>query len=259
MTNDPITPTVVSLSASVPPPYVCLPLAFASIDAALGPTFGIGRTGNYTVNASGHVLRSFGPDHKFGIQAQGESMYYPRRREGQVDLGILYREGHWQAGLAGSLKTASLRSEIEPGSLSQVAISIDRLLPTLRIGAFFSRGIKDSDVVGASETIGAPGPGGQPLIVRERVMHTVDTVGLDAQINLLPPLWRLDANIASLKRYAPGATNEVGGAIRVSREFQPWLVGMLQLDVNESFVGAHTVGTVTIGVSIRRADPADPL
>jgi hypothetical protein len=257
-TNDPASPAVLSLSASVPPPYVCSPLALASIDGALGPTFGIGRTGNYTVNASGHVLRSFGPDHKFGVQIQGESMYYPRRREGQADLGILYRQGNWQAGLAGSLKTASLRSEIDPGSLSQVAISLDRLLPNVRIGAFLSRGIKDSDVVGVSETIGPPGPGGQAVIVRERVMHTVDTVGLDVQVNLIPPMWWLDANIASLKRYAPGAANKVGGAIRVSRQFQTWLVGMLQTDLNESFVGAHTVGTLTIGVTIGHwSRPAD--
>jgi hypothetical protein len=261
-TNDPA-PSVVSLTASVPPPYVCSPLALASIDPALGPTFGSGRTGNYTVNASGHALRSFGPDHKFGVQIQGESMYYPRRREAQADLGILYRQGPWQAGLAGSLKTASLGSELDPGSLSQVAISIDRLLPSIRVGAFLSRGIKDSDIVGASETIGPAGPGGQPVIVRERVMHTVDTVGLDAQVNLLPPLWWLDANIASLKRYAPGTANKVGGAIRVSREFQPWLVGLLQMDVNESFVGAHAVGTVTIGVTIghwsRPADFSNPV
>jgi hypothetical protein len=94
-------------------------------------------------------------------------------------------------------------------------------------------------------------------------MHTVDTFGVDAQFNIVPPQWWLDANIVSLKRYAPGAGNTFGGAIRVSRQFHPWLVGMAQLDVNESFVSAHTVGTVTIGVTIghwpRPADFSNPV
>lgn len=252
--NDPAAPAkVVSLSAFVPPPHVCSPLALASIEAALGPTFGSGTTGSYTVSANGQVLRAFGLDGRFAAQAQGEAMYYPRRREGQLDLGILYRRGAWQAGLAGSVKTASLRAEEGPGSLSQASVSVDRLMPAIRVGAFVSKGLGDRDVVGTTPTI-------------ERVMQVVDTFGVDAQFSILPPLWWLDANIASLKRYAPGASNTFGGAVRVSRQFQPWLVGMAQVDVNESFVSANTVGTVTIGITLGHrsrptdfANPANPL
>jgi hypothetical protein len=53
------------------------------------------------------------------------------------------------------------------------------------------------------------------------------------------------------------------GALRVSRQFQPWLVGFGQVDVNESFISAHTVGAVTFGVSLghwpRPSDFSNPV
>jgi len=147
-----------------------------------------------------------------------------------------------------------LRAELGPGSLSHVAINLDRLLPSVRVGAFVSKGIKDSDVVGASTTLG---------LIHERVMHTVDTAGLNVQANIVPSLWWLDAHAELLKRYAPGVGNTAGGALRVSRQFQPWLVGFGQVDVNESFISAHIVGTVTFGVSLghwpRPSDFSNPV
>jgi hypothetical protein len=83
---------------------------------------------------------------------------------------------------------------------------------------------------------------------------------------LVPGHWWLDANLAFLNRHAPGVSNTAGAAVRVSRQLLPWLVGMAQLDVNESFVSANTVGTITVGVTIGRwpkpqdfSNPANPL
>jgi hypothetical protein len=264
--NDPASPKVVSLSGSVPPEYVCSPLRLTAIDGSIGPTFGTGRTGNYTVNTSGHFLESFGPNRVFGVQVQGEYMFYSGRQEGQVDTTLLYRRGLWQAGVGTSFKTANLRAELSPGSLTEVAASLDALLPTIRFGIFASKGLKETDVVGSTERVGTPGLSGQPIVVIERVMHTVDSVGGTVQVDLVPTLWWLDANLAFLNRHAPGAGNTAGAAIRVSRQFLPWLVGMAQLDLNESFVGPNTVGTVTVGVTIGRwqkpldfSNPVNPL
>ena len=266
-TNDPAAPTrTVTVRGTVPPSYACNPPLFASINGAIGPTFGSARTGDYTVNTSAHVLRSFGPRRTFGVQAQGEYMFYPGRQEGQVDVSLLYRHGLWQAGVGGSFKEANLRSETGPGSLSEVAVSLDALLPAVRFGAFLTKGLKETDVVGSSENLGAIAPTGTPIVVTERVLHTVDSAGGDVQFNLVPNLWWLDANAAFLNRHAPGASNTAGAAVRVSRQLLPWLVGIAQLDVNESFVGSSAVGTFTVGVTIGRwpkpqdwSNPVNPL
>jgi photosystem II stability/assembly factor-like uncharacterized protein len=265
-TNDPAGPKLVTATGSVPPPYVCSPPLFTSLEAAVGPTFGTGRTGNYTVNSNGRFLGSFGPNRTFGVQVQGEYMFYPGRHEGQVDTALLYRRGLWQAAVAGSFKTANLRAEVGAGALTDVAGSFDIFLPTIRFGAFGSKGLKETDVVGLSERVGAAAPGGAPILVLERVAHTVDSLGGDVQLNLVPGSWWLDANAAFLNRHAPGVSNTAGAAVRVSNQALPWLVAFAQLDINESFISAHTVGTVTVGVTIGRwpkpqdwSNPVNPL
>ncbi|HEX3703536.1 MAG TPA: choice-of-anchor D domain-containing protein [Vicinamibacterales bacterium] len=266
-TNDPAGAVkVVALSGTVPPDYVCAPPSFTSIDAAIGPTFGSARTGGYTVNTSGHLLRSFGPNRRFGVQAQAEYMFYPGRQEGEVDTTLLYRHGLWQVGVGGTFKDANVRSEASAGSLSEVAVSVDALLSTIRFGAFASKGLKESDVVGAASVLGAPTPAGQPLIVTEQVLHTVDAAGGTVQLSLVPNLWWLDANAAFLNRHAPGASNTAGAALRVSRQLLPWLVGNVAVDVNESFIRSSAIGTVTVGLSVGRwprpqdlSNPANPL
>jgi len=185
-------------------------------------------------------------------------MWYPGRHEGQFDATLLYRRGTWQAGLGASAKSAALGTEPNAAALSEATISIARLLSTVRFGLFGSKGLESRDVVGAVETVGPPVAGVQPVVVLERLVHSVDTLGANLQLDLVPGTWWLDANVALLNRHAPGASNTAGGALRVSRQFAPWLVGMLQVDVNESFVGSNAVGTVTIGLRIGRwPSPAD--
>lgn len=258
-TNDPAAPTkAVALTATVPQPYECSPPLFTSLESQLGPTWGSARTGNYTVNAAGRLLKSFGPARTFAVQSEGEYLWYPGRHEGQADAALLYRRNTWQASLGASLKTAALNTEAEPGLLSETTISVDRLFSTVRFGLFGSKGMKSRDVVGATEAVGPLVAGSQPIVVTERLIHSVDTLGGHVQLDLVPNTWWLDANLALLNRHAPGVSNTAGGAVRLSRQFTPWLVGLLQADVNESFVNTGAVGTVTIGLRIGRwPTPAD--
>jgi hypothetical protein len=113
--------------------------------------------------------------------------------------------------------------------------------------------------------VGPPSGGVQVVAVTERLLHVVDQLGVGGQ-GLLAPGWWLDANLVFLKRHAPGVSNTAGGAVRVSRLLLPGVVGTLGVDVNESFLGAHTVGTVTIGVTLGRwsrpqdySNPLNPL
>lgn len=258
-TNDPAAPTkAVTLSATVPEPYVCAPPQFTALESQVGPTWGTGRTGNYTVNAAGHLLRSFGPSRTFGVQADGEYQWYPGRHEGQLDTALLYRRSTWQVSLGASAKSAALGTEANPGTLVEATASIDRLLSTVRFGLFGSKGLKSRDVVGVLETVGPPVAGVQTVTVSERLAHSVDTLGAHLQLDLVPGVWWLDGNVALLNRHAPGASNTGGGALRVSRQFAPWLVGLLQVDVNESYISSNVVGTVTIGLRVGRwPTPAD--
>jgi HYDIN/CFA65/VesB-like, Ig-like domain len=263
--NDPVTPNKsVAVSGFAPPPFVCQPPFFAAIDTAVGPTFGTGRTGNYTYNGSGHVLASFGPQRTFAIQAGGEYMFYPGRQEGQFDAGLLYRRNILQFGFSASLKDANLRSEASTGALSDATLSLDVLLPSVRFGAFFAKGMRETSVVTLSEAVS----GGVPplhITANERVLHTVDQLGGTVQFEIVPATW-LDANAAFLNRHAPGASNTASAAVRLSRQLLPGIVGMVQLDLNESFIGSNTVGTVTFGVTLGRwsrpsdySNPVNPL
>ncbi len=265
-TNDPTTPSkVVNVSGTAPPDYVCHPPLFAAIDAALGPAFGTGRTGNYTVNASGKVLASFGPQRRFGIQAGGEYMFFPGRQEGQLDTALLYRRGILQFGVSGSFKDANLRTEASPGSLSHASLSLDVLLPAARVGIFGSKGLHETSVVTLSEVVGPPALSGNPIIATERVFHTVDQLGGSVQGEVIPNNW-IDGNLVWLHRHAPGVGDTVGAAVRFSRLLIPGVVGVAQLDINESYLGQHTVGTITFGVTLGRwsrpsdySNPVNPL
>lgn len=265
-TNDPVAPNkIVNVTGTAPPEYVCETPVFAAIDAAIGPTWGTGRTGNYTYNAGGRVLAPFGPQKTFGVQAQGEYMFYPGRQEGQLDTGLLYRRGLLQFGVSGSFKRANLRSEASSGALSHATLALDVLLPNIRFGAFGSKGLRETDVVTLSEAIGVPVVAGQSIVANERVLHTIDQLGGAAQAELVPDVW-LDGHIEWLHRHAPGVGDTAGGAVRVSALIIPNVAVTAQFDVNESFLGSNTVGTFTFGVTLGRwsrptdyTNPVNPL
>jgi hypothetical protein len=251
------TPTAVNVTGSAPPEYVCEPLSFAAIDTAIGPTWGTGRTGNYTYNASGLVLKPFGPQNTFGIQGQAEYMFYPGRQEGQVDTALLYRRGMRQFGVSGSFKRANLRAEASSGALSHATLTFDVLLPSIRVGAFAAKGLRETDVVTLSETIGPATMSGQPIVANERLLHTVDQFGGALQFELVTDIW-LDGHAEWLHRHAPGVSDTAGGAVRVSTQMFSGVVFTVQFDVNESYLTSNAIGTFTFGVTLgHRSRPTD--
>jgi hypothetical protein len=139
------------------------------------------------------------------------------------------------------------------------------LLPAARVGIFGSKGLHETSVVTLSEVVGPPTLSGNPIIATERVFHTVDQFGGSVQGEVIPNNW-VDANLVWLHRHAPGVGDTVGAAVRFSRLLAPGIVGVAQLDVNESYLGANTVGTITFGVTLGRwsrpsdyANPVNPL
>ena len=259
--NDPATPAkAVTVTGSAPPPSV-----FAAVDGSVGPTWGTGRTGNYTVTAGGRVLSSFGPRRTFAVQAEGDYRFYPGRQEGQLDAGLLYRRALLQFGATGAFKQANLRSEQNTGALTHATFSVDVLLPTIRVGFFASKGLRESSVVNEVAVVGALSGGVQPIAVTEHLVHVVDQVGGSVQ-RQISSAWWLDAHAMFLNRHAPGVSNTAGAAVRASRILLPGIVGSVQFDVNESYVGAHSTGTITVGLTLGRwsrpqdyGNPVSPL
>lgn len=263
-TNDPTTPTkVVALAGVAPEAFVCEPPVFASLDAAVGPTWGTGATGDYTVNTSGRLLTPFGPDKTFAFQGHGEYMFYPGRQEGQIDAGLLYRRNVLQFGVGTSVKAARLRSEATTGALSHAVVAVDFLQPDFRLGVFGAKGLRDLDVVSRVDTTTGVG---LPIIVTEQVIHTVDQLGATLQLEVVPAVW-VDGHLEYLNRHAPGASDTWGGAVRLSALVLPNVALTAQFDVNESFLApTGHVGTFTIGLTLGRwsrptdySNPVNPL
>src|SRR5207247_833049 len=58
---------------------------FSLVGLNIGPTFGPKRTGDFTFSGRGQFFSPFGGEGTRAVQAQGEFMYYPGRKEGQFD------------------------------------------------------------------------------------------------------------------------------------------------------------------------------
>ena len=199
------------------------------------------------------------------MQAEGDYRFYPGRQEGQLDAGLVYRRALLQFGATGAFKQANLRSEQNTGALTHATFSVDVLLPTIRVGFFASKGLRESSVVNEVAVVGALSGGVQPIAVTEHLVHVVDQVGGSVQ-RQISSAWWLDAHAMFLNRHAPGVSNTAGAAVRASRILLPGIVGSVQFDVNESYVGAHSTGTITVGLTLGRwsrpqdyGNPVSPL
>src|SRR6185369_8364071 len=82
---------------------------FSLVGLNIGPTFGARRSGDFTISGRGQFFSPFGGDGQRAVQAQGEYMYYPGRKEGQFDLGLVNRMGNVQMGAFGSFKYINIK------------------------------------------------------------------------------------------------------------------------------------------------------
>src|SRR5438552_3721621 len=69
---------------------------FSLLGLNIGPTFGPSRSGDFTFSGRGQFFSPFGGEGTHAVQAQGEFMYYPGRKEGQFDIGLVNRWGNVQ-------------------------------------------------------------------------------------------------------------------------------------------------------------------
>ena len=217
------------------------------------------------LNAIGRFLAPFGERKTFGIQAQGEYMFYPGRQEGQFDAALLYRRGMLQFGAAAASRPRIFDPRPQRALSAMPRSPFDGLMPAMRFGAVRrERPARNRrrDAVGNGRRAG---PLGQPVIATEQVMHTIDQLGGSIQLPW-PPTGGWMANLAYLHRHAPGVGDTAGGAIRFSGLLFTNVAFTAGFDVNESFLGSNAVGTFTFGVTLGRwsrpsdySNPVNPL
>src|SRR6266481_3964196 len=146
---------------------------FSLLGVNVGPT----TYGGLTFTGSGRFFAPFGETH--AVQAQGEYMYHGAggnnnedRQEGQFDLGLVNRFGNLQAGLFSSIKYVNMRQYQSGGTLGQGALTFDYIFKRGRIGAFGTKGFKNTAVVNNAQL--------GPSSFLQTYLQIVDQVGASA-------------------------------------------------------------------------------
>jgi hypothetical protein len=213
---------------------------FSLLGLNIGPTFGAGRSGDFTFQGRGQFFSPFGGDGTHAVQAQGEYMYYPGRKEGQFDVGLVNRWGNVQAGGFASVKWLDLGQYQSGGSLGQAAFLVDYLFDGGRIGAFVTRGFKNYAVLN-SVTL-APGA----------FLETYARVVNQQGVNFLFNAWgdaRFEGDLAYLQlrevhKARPGANLTL---VQPITEHVAFTVGGAY---NESLVSAAGSGELKVGLQV---------
>ncbi|HEX2454757.1 MAG TPA: choice-of-anchor D domain-containing protein [Vicinamibacterales bacterium] len=239
--NDPVSPAkTVQVKGTTPPDYVCHPQSFAVVGANLGPTFGSSATGDFTFSGYGRYLAPFGTRKTYGVQAQGEYLYYTERQEGQFDAGLLTRFAWAQAGAFANFKQARLDGYRSGAGLGQAALTLDFLfLPNVRFGVFGTIGFLDRGVTEPNTT---------PLPPLQPYLNIVDQFGGSAQVKL-PGNNYLEGNLEWLNRHSPVFGDTAGLMVRFVHQWQE-LGFTVEFDVNETLVGPTTNGRLVFGVQL---------
>lgn len=130
---------------------------FSNVGINIGPAFGSGRANDSHITGTAHGMffTPFGADKNYAVQAQGEYMYLPGIQEGQVDLGLVDRIDHFQAGTFASLKYVNFGQYQQGSVIGQAAFLADYIFAGGKVGMYGTEGFKNYGVLNSVEL--APG------------------------------------------------------------------------------------------------------
>jgi uncharacterized cupredoxin-like copper-binding protein len=212
---------------------------FTLLGLNIGPTYGPARTGDFTFTGRAQYFSPFGGDGHSAVQAQGEFMYYPGRKEGQFDIGLLHRWGAIQAGGFGSFKFLDFSQFQQGGSLGQAAFLLDYVFKTGRVGAFVTRGFKNYAVLN-SVTL-APGA----------YLQTFARVVNQQGVNFLVGTWGdafVSGDLAYLKMREDGRDARPGANLKLTQPFSPHVAFTAEASYNETYVNSAGSGRLVFGL-----------
>jgi len=214
---------------------------FSLLGMNIGPTFGPARTGDFTFNGRAQYFSPFGGDGQRAVQAQGEFMYYPGRKEGQFDIGLINRWGNLQAGAFASFKFLEMREYQQAGGLGQAAFMLDYIFRGGRIGAFVTRGFKNYAILNSISL--APGAYMQTFarVVNQQGINFMVGVGGRSHI---------EGDLAYLKMREGSRDARPGANLKFVLPVAEHVAFALGGSYNPTLVNPHGSGEVTVGLLV---------
>ncbi len=213
---------------------------FSLLGVNIGPTFGPARTGDFTFSGRAQYFSPFGGDGQRAVQAQGEFMYYPGRKEGQFDIGLINRWGNVQAGGFASFKYLEMKQYQQGGGLGQAAFLLDYIFNRGRIGAFVTRGFKNYAILN-SVTL-APGA----------FLQTYARVVNQQGVNFLFGTWgnaHIQGNLAYLQ-LRETRESRPGANLKLVQPISEHVAFTLEGAYNESLISPHGSGKIAVGLEV---------
>ena len=214
---------------------------FSIVGVNIGPAFGPGRNGSdFTASGRAQFFSPFGGDGHAAVQAQGEFLYYPDRKEGQFDIGLLDRWKAIQFGGFASFKYLEMKQYQTGGALGQADFLLDYVFKGGRVGAFVTRGFKNYAILN-SVTL-APGA----------YLQTFARVVNQQGINFLFGTWGnafLSGDVAYLQlRQTHDA--RPGASLKLTQPFAEHFAFTAEARYNTSYISPHGSGEVVVGLEM---------
>ena len=214
---------------------------FALLGLNIGPTFGPNRRGDFTFSGSGRFFSPFGGDGERAVQAQGEYMYYPGRKEGQFDVGLVNRMGKMQAGAFASFKYIDIAGYQSAGGLGQAAFLLDYVFRGGRFGGFITRGFKNYAVL--NRVALAPGAFLETYarVVNQQGVNFLFTPGGNTT---------LGGNIAYLKLRENERGSRPGANLKLTQPFSEHFAFTAEASYNETLTSRGGAGRIVFGFEV---------
>ena len=212
---------------------------FTLLGLNVGPT----TYGDLTFTGSGRYFAPFKSN--YALQVQGEYMYHgggasriEGRQEGQFDIGLIDRIHNFQAGIFSSIKYVNISQYGNGGTLGQGALTLDYVFNRGRIGAYGTKGFRNTAVVNRSQL--------GPTSFLETYLRIADQVGGSALVGTWGDAY-LEGNIGYVKLHG-GQDSRPGGMIRLVQPLSQQLAFTVEAGLNESLVTSDDRGRIVFGL-----------
>src|SRR5580658_3036708 len=172
----------------------------------LGANVGSDDVGHVTFSGKARYFAPF--NERFAFEAQGEFLYFKTDREGQIDLGLVDREGPVQASLFASFKHATLVGDQTGGTLGQAALTVDYVFKRGKVGVFGTKGFLDNALVNTTPATDPVTGALLSSVLLESYLRIVDQVGVSTSLGLWGNNY-LEGNFGWLRTPKPNSANRV--------------------------------------------------
>ena len=201
----------------------------------LGVNAGVDDTGKLTFSGKGRFFAPF--KENFAFQTQAEYLYFRDRKEGQFDLGLVYRYKNFQPGLFGSFKNVQINDLRAGGTLGQAALTMDYIFGRGKVGLFGTKAFLDNQVLTTTNIT--------RTLQLQNVLKAVDQIGAQATVGLYKNVYA-EGNLGYLKSY--GSADRPGGTLRFVFPLNDAVAFTLEGGFNETLLARSNNGRVVAGL-----------